>query len=355
MADNEGDWEVQETPSQKRKRLEREQKEREEKASAAAKAEAQRKEIINAANALFMKTYDLPEHNKARKAAFLALKTFGANMSKYDAIMASINQRREYLKRHEEARKKEAEERERAAAEAAEAEKAEKEKAKASAKSKYEELISLYRGDKARVDSLISTKRFTASYLYPGIDNVGILNILIREKKENNAMPAWRKKEINEMLRRKDARQAAKDAETDRRRAAREAREAAEGYTRATPPPPPPPADNWRSRAERGAYEEWRPPAAAPPPPLQKKLYRILGVNKNTNNATLKKAYKRAALNLHPDKVGTNVQFKELQQEWTKIINENSKEINATKRRVYNTSGGKIKLQKRSRTRKNRS
>jgi hypothetical protein len=122
---------------------------------------------------------------------------------------------------------------------------------------------------------------------------------------------------------------------------------------RAQAAPPPPPKNNWKARAAEGAYEEWT-PAAAPPLPV-KPLYRILGVSANANNATVSAAYKKAALALHPDKTGSNVQFKELQGEWSKIINENSKKINATKRRRYNTSGGKRRSYKRSLTRKNRS
>ena len=118
----------------------------------------------------------------------------------------------------------------------------------------------------------------------------------------------------------------------------------------------PPPENRWKKRAAEGAYEEWTPAAAAAPPPLPvKPLYRILGVSANANNATVSAAYKKAALALHPDKTGSNVQFKELQGEWSKIINENSKKINATKRRRYNRSGGKRRSYTRSLTRKNRS
>jgi len=53
--------------------------------------------------------------------------------------------------------------------------------------------------------------------------------------------------------------------------------------------------------------------------------YEILGVSENANKKEIKKAYRKLALKLHPDKGGSEEQFKELASAYEVLINEEKK------------------------------
>jgi len=75
-------------------------------------------------------------------------------------------------------------------------------------------------------------------------------------------------------------------------------------------PPPPPPGDQQRRRAEEQARERsQRPP---PPPPRSPRQVQdeldaaLFGVSVDVTQAELKRAYRRAALEAHPDRGGSH-------------------------------------------------
>ena len=176
MAESNNNWATQETRGQRKKRLEKEEESAKEKAAAA----AERQKIIKTAHDLFMETGGHEGYNQQREAAYMTLKAFGANMTKYNARMNSIKKERERIKRLEEKYKREAEERERAAAAAASA-------AKAEAKERYTYLLKLHDNDKPLVDLRIRTMR----NIYPGLSDIEIYNKIILEKQERNT---WQKR-----------------------------------------------------------------------------------------------------------------------------------------------------------------
>ena len=65
---------------------------------------------------------------------------------------------------------------------------------------------------------------------------------------------------------------------------------------------------------------------------MQKKLdrnyYSTLGVQRDADDATIKKAYKKAVLLAHPDKGGTDEDFQTVNEAWTVLSD-------PTKRKQY--------------------
>ena len=67
-------------------------------------------------------------------------------------------------------------------------------------------------------------------------------------------------------------------------------------------------------------------------PPDTKKLYEILGVAKDDDEATIKKAYRKLAVKKHPDKGGDPAEFQEIQRAYDVLSDEK-------KRKIYDRSG----------------
>ena len=61
---------------------------------------------------------------------------------------------------------------------------------------------------------------------------------------------------------------------------------------------------------------------------VDKKYYAVLGVARDADEQTLKKAYRQAILTAHPDKGGTDAEFQEVNEAWTVLSD-------ATKRAGY--------------------
>ena len=62
------------------------------------------------------------------------------------------------------------------------------------------------------------------------------------------------------------------------------------------------------------------------------KLYTTLGVEKDADESTIKKAYRKLAVKKHPDKGGDPAEFQEIQRAYEVLSNEQ-------KRRVYDRAG----------------
>ena len=62
---------------------------------------------------------------------------------------------------------------------------------------------------------------------------------------------------------------------------------------------------------------------------LEKKFYEALGCARDADDATLKKAYRQAALVAHPDKGGTDDEFQVINEAWQVLSD-------PTKRAEYN-------------------
>ena len=58
--------------------------------------------------------------------------------------------------------------------------------------------------------------------------------------------------------------------------------------------------------------------------------YELLDVSQNATKEEIKKAYRKKAMELHPDKGGTDWQFKNLQQAYENLINEKPPTFNMT-------------------------
>ena len=67
-------------------------------------------------------------------------------------------------------------------------------------------------------------------------------------------------------------------------------------------------------------------------PPDTKKLYETLGVSKDDDEATIKKAYRKLAVKKHPDKGGDPAEFQEIQRAYDVLSDEK-------KRKIYDRSG----------------
>ena len=58
-----------------------------------------------------------------------------------------------------------------------------------------------------------------------------------------------------------------------------------------------------------------------------KDLYKLLGVDKNVDNNTLKKAYRKLAMKYHPDKGGDEKKFKDISEAYEILSDPNKRKF----------------------------